>query len=71
MELIDWGNLINKNKIFIELLTLPEILASAREVIKDDIKIGVSDLRNPLKKQRLSKNCTLVTQKKRVKNIKE
>ena len=43
------GNLINKNKIFSELLTLPEILASAREVIKDDIKIGGVDLRNPLK----------------------
>ena len=43
------GNLINKDKIFCELLIIPEILASAYEVIKDDLKIGGVDLRNPLK----------------------
>jgi len=45
------GNLINKNKIFRSLITAPEILATAYEVIKDDIKVGGVDLRNPLRGQ--------------------
>ena len=43
------GNLINKDQVFSDLILLPEILASAHEVIKGDIKIGGVDLRNPLK----------------------
>lgn len=43
------GNLINKNKIFRDLILLPEILSSASEVIQDDIKVGGVDLRSPLK----------------------
>ena len=34
------GNLINKNKNFSDLILLPEILCSAKEVIQDDIKVG-------------------------------
>tara|TARA_B100000035_G_scaffold303216_1_gene301585 strand:+ start:8449 stop:9342 length:894 start_codon:yes stop_codon:yes gene_type:complete len=43
------GNLINKNKNFSDLILLPEILCSAKEVIQDDIKVGGVDLRSPLK----------------------
>ena len=43
------GNLINKDKVFSDLILLPEIIASAYEVIKGDIKVGGVDLRNPLK----------------------
>ena len=43
------GNLINKNRIFRDLILLPEILSSASEVIQDDIKVGGVDLRSPLK----------------------
>ena len=43
------GNLINKDKVFSDLILLPEILASAHEVIQGDIKVGGVDLRNPLK----------------------
>ena len=43
------GNLINKNLLFGKLILIPEILASAREVIKGGIKIGGIDLRTPLK----------------------
>jgi len=43
------GNLIDKDIIFKDLILMPEILTSAHEVIKDDIKIGGVDLRNPIK----------------------
>ncbi len=43
------SNLINKNKIFRDLILVPEILASAHAVIKSDLKVGGVDLRNPLK----------------------
>ncbi len=43
------GNLINKDIMFKDLILIPEILTSAHEVIKDDIKIGGVDLRNPIK----------------------
>jgi hypothetical protein len=43
------GNLIEKHELFRELILQKEILASAREVIKDDIKIVAVHLRNPLK----------------------
>ena len=43
------GNLINKNRIFRDLILIPEILASAYEVIKGNIKVGGVDLRNPIK----------------------
>lgn len=43
------GNLINKHKVFRDLILIPEILAASYEVIKSDIKIGGVDLRNPLK----------------------
>tara|TARA_A100001011_G_scaffold242299_1_gene250312 strand:- start:280 stop:1212 length:933 start_codon:yes stop_codon:yes gene_type:complete len=43
------GNLIEKNKIFGDLILLPEILLGAYEVIKSDFKISGLNLRNPLK----------------------
>ncbi len=43
------GNLIEKDEIFAGLIEQKEILASAYEVIKDDIKIVAVHLRNPLK----------------------
>ena len=43
------GNLIEKNKIFADLILIPEILAAAYEVIKDDIKVGGLNFRNPHK----------------------
>ena len=43
------GNLIEKHKCFRDLILIPEILASAYEVIKDDIKVAGFNLRNPLK----------------------
>jgi len=42
------GNLINKHKIFKELILVPELLAAAHEVTKCDIKIAGFNLRNPL-----------------------
>ena len=42
-------NLVDKHKVFRELILMPEILAAAHEVIKSDIKIGGVDLRNPKK----------------------
>ena len=43
------GNLIEKHKLFAELILQKEILASAREVIKNEIKVVAVHLRNPLK----------------------
>tara|TARA_B100001057_G_scaffold494572_1_gene591431 strand:- start:3437 stop:4339 length:903 start_codon:yes stop_codon:yes gene_type:complete len=43
------GNLIEKNLIFAELITIPEILAASHEVIKGDLKVGGLNLRNPHK----------------------
>ena len=43
------GNLIEKNKIYRDIILVPEILASAYEVIKHDIKLGGFDLRDPFK----------------------
>ena len=43
------GNLINKHPIFGSLVTIPEILNAAYEVIKSDIKVAGLNLRNPLK----------------------
>ena len=43
------GNLINKHKVFQNLITMPEILAATYEVVKSDIKIAGLNLRNPLK----------------------
>lgn len=43
------GNLIEKNLIFSELITIPEILAASYEVIKGDIKVGGLNFRNPHK----------------------
>ena len=43
------GNLVDKHKVFRELILMPEILAASYEVIKSDIKIGGVDLRNPQK----------------------
>jgi len=43
------GNLIEKHKCFRDLILIPEILASAYEVIREDIKIAGFNLRNPLK----------------------
>ena len=50
------GNLINKHKVFQNLITIPEILAASYEVVKSDIKIAGVNLRSPLKnngKQRI------------------
>ena len=43
------GNLIEKNSIFSELLLIPEILLSAKEVIKDNIKVCGLNFREPIK----------------------
>ena len=43
------GNLVNKHKVFRDLILTPEILAASYEVIKSDIKIGGVDLRSPKK----------------------
>ena len=43
------GNLIEKNKIFADLITIPEILLCAKEVIKSDIKICGLNYREPIK----------------------
>jgi len=54
------GNLIEKDKIFADLILIPEILAVAHEVIRDDIKVGGLNLRNPHKdhgKQALHIDC--------------
>ena len=50
------GNLINKSKIFGELILIPEILSSAYTVINSNLKVAGLNFRNPLKnsgKQRL------------------
>ena len=43
------GNLIDKHKVFRDLIQIPELLAASYEVIKSDIKIAGANLRNPLK----------------------
>ena len=43
------GNLIEKNKIFAGLITIPEILLCAKEIIKSDIKICGLNYREPIK----------------------
>jgi hypothetical protein len=43
------GNLVEKNEIFKDLLLVPEVIASAKEVIKSDIKLSHYGFRNPLK----------------------
>ncbi len=43
------GNLINKHPVFGDLITIPEILNAAYEVVKSDIKIAGLNLRSPLK----------------------
>ncbi len=42
------GGLISKGDVFLGLITIPEILAAANHVIKDDIKICGLNLRNPI-----------------------
>tara|TARA_B110000037_G_C17103096_1_gene498789 strand:+ start:529 stop:1434 length:906 start_codon:yes stop_codon:yes gene_type:complete len=42
------GGLVKKDKSFLGLITIPEILMSAYHVIKDDIKICGLNLRNPI-----------------------
>ena len=42
------GGLIKKDKSFLGLITVPEILMSAHHVIKDEIKICGLNLRNPI-----------------------
>ena len=42
-------NLIEKNKIFAGLMTIPEILLCAKEVVKDDIKVCGLNYREPVK----------------------
>lgn len=43
------GNLIDKDLIFGKIFLIPEVLAAAREVIKDEIKVGGLNYRNPHK----------------------
>jgi len=43
------GNLIEKNKIFAGLITIPEILLCAKEVVKNDIKVCGLNYREPIK----------------------
>ena len=50
------GNIINKSKVFGELMLIPEILSSAYTVINSNLKVAGLNFRNPLKnsgKQRL------------------
>lgn len=41
------GNLLNKNSIFRKLALLPELVAAAHHVLRDEIKIGACDVREP------------------------
>ena len=41
------GNLIEKDLIFGKLILIPEILSAAYEVIKDELKVGGLNFRNP------------------------
>ena len=43
------GNLIEKHKAFQEMIMMPEILAATHEIVKSDIKICGTNLREPLK----------------------
>lgn len=43
------GNLVNKDEVFGKIILIPEILAAAYEVIKDDLKISGLNFRNPKK----------------------
>ncbi len=43
------GGLVNKHKVFLGLITIPEILICAEHIIKSEIKICGMNLRNPLK----------------------
>ncbi len=43
------GNLLEKNKIFRDMILIPEVLAASYEIVKSDIKIAGFNLRNPLK----------------------
>ena len=43
------GNLIEKNKIFADLITIPELLLGAKEVIGNNIKVCGLNLREPIK----------------------
>lgn len=43
------GNLINKNKIFKNLIKIPEILLCAEYIIKEDFKVAGLNLREPKK----------------------
>ena len=43
------GNLIEKNKIFLKLITIPKILAAAHHVTKGNIKVCGLNYREPLK----------------------
>lgn len=43
------GNLFNKNKLFLKLLTERNILKITYGILKDDIKIGALDMREPKK----------------------
>lgn len=43
------GNLIEKHKVFRDLILIPEILAASYEVVQFDIKVAGLNLRNPLK----------------------
>jgi hypothetical protein len=43
------GGLVGKHKVFLGLITMPEILNSAYHVVKDEIKICGLNLRNPVK----------------------
>ena len=50
------GNLIEKNLLFSKLILIPEILASAKEVIKDEIKVCGLNYREPKLKQEIKKS---------------
>jgi hypothetical protein len=41
------GALVNKHKVFLEMIKIPEILVSAYHVVKSDLKIAAVNLRNP------------------------
>jgi hypothetical protein len=42
------GNLLEKHSLFWRLIAVPEVLAAVHYVIKDEIKVGAVDMREPI-----------------------
>ena len=59
------GNLFNKNKLFLKLLTERNILKITYGILKDDIKIGALDMREPKKSTGLQEIFILIGYQKK------